>query len=106
MNHSKAWIFVVLLSFIGLILPKDLWHHCDNMHLNISQHDHKSTHFSKDTSCAVCDFHFFPAVENLWSAFTFSKISHPTFDLLLNDFSLSTVLYVFLRGPPKCLIEA
>ena len=106
MNHSKTWIFIVLLSFIGLILPKDLWHQCESMHLDESHQDHNSTHFSKDTSCKICDFHFFPSIENPFTQFAFTKISHPKLELLVNEFNLEIKLNTFLRGPPKCLIEA
>lgn len=106
MTSSKAWIYVVLVCFIGLIMPKEIWHHCDNMHSIVDDHDHKSTHFSKDTSCAVCDFHCYPAIENRVFEYAFTKMVHPNLEVHLDEFNLVVRSNLFLRGPPKCMIEA
>ena len=106
MTSSKAWIYVVLVCFIGLIIPKETWHDCDNMHQLVNNQDHKSTHFSKDTSCAVCDFHFFPAVENQLLQYAFTKMIHPNLEIVVDEFNLVVKKNISPRGPPECLIEA
>ena len=106
MTSSKAWIYVVLVCFIGLIMPKEIWHDCDNMHQIVNNQDHKTSHFSKDTSCAVCDFHFFPAVENEFLEYAFIKMFHPNLEIRVDEFSLVIKENISLRGPPKYLIEA
>jgi hypothetical protein len=106
MTNSKGWIYLILLSFVGLIIPKEIWHDCDGMHQIVTNQEHKSNHFSKDTSCAVCDFHFFPAVENEIFEYAFTKIIHPNLELLLDEFNLSVKENISLRGPPKWMIEA
>lgn len=107
MTSSKAWIYVVLVCFIGLIIPKEIWHDCDHVHqLVVHDHDHKLAEFSKDTSCVVCDFHFYAAVENQISEYSFSKMRHPNLELLVDEFNLVVKTNISLRGPPECLIEA
>ncbi|MDD2982378.1 MAG: hypothetical protein PHQ74_03230 [Crocinitomicaceae bacterium] len=106
MINSKRWIYVVLLSFIGLIIPKELWHDCEEMHQVFNHQDHQSAHFEKDTSCAICFFHFYPAVENEVSVYHFSKTIHPTFELLVDEFNIIAKENISLRGPPKWMIEA
>lgn len=106
MTNSKGWIYLILLSFVGLIMPKEIWHDCDGMHQIVNNQDHKSTHFSKDTSCAVCDFHFFPAVENQILAYAFTKTIHPSLELIVEEFNLVVKENISLRGPPECMFEA
>ncbi|ASS48785.1 MAG: hypothetical protein A3D31_06420 [Candidatus Fluviicola riflensis] len=66
---SKKWckliVYVVLVSFIALLMPKALWHDCNHQDHQLAKKEHlpgKSIDQGVE-KCAVCDLHI-PLLSN------------------------------------------
>lgn len=99
--HVIATFLLALLSLV--IVPKELWHHCD-----VNSHSHHSEEglsangtMENGDHCAICDFQLLPFVDAIevldfenpvvLESHSFKFLSHP------NNASRFTLLG---RGPP------
>ncbi|MES2554873.1 MAG: hypothetical protein V4604_01920 [Bacteroidota bacterium] len=67
---SKKWcksiVYVVLVSFIALLMPKALWHDCNHQDHQLAKKEHLPGKTSVDQAvekCAACDLHI-PLLSN------------------------------------------
>lgn len=105
---SKKWcksiVYVVLVSFIALLLPKALWHDCNHQDHQLAKKEHLPGKTSIDQEiekCVACDLHV-PLLSNpIQHASTADKAigSSEQFTVIL------AVTHAFpltesLRGPP------
>lgn len=101
MLKSKWWIFLLLTSFSLLLVPKGIWHDCEQQHQ--TKKSTKTEYSIEKEHCNVCDFQFYPSIIQSQPVFFFAKsntLSKPFIDYQL--------VYVYpkltsLRGPPTDL---
>lgn len=62
----KSIVYVVLVSFIALLMPKALWHDCNHQGHQLTKKEHLPGKTSVDQEiekCAACDLHI-PLLSN------------------------------------------
>lgn len=104
MQKANWWIFILLISFLLLLVPKNTWHDCDQQH------------FSKKTSgneykiekehCNICDFQFYPAIVQETIVFFCSKIKFQKKQAKDYQITFTSPILLSLRGPPFNLFES
>lgn len=99
MFKQKWWIFLVLASFLFLLAPKNIWHHCEQ-HNEVAHQNPKQKYF-QEGDCAICDFHFYPADINHFPVFRFQKASYFHLDAFAKDQCIVFINQLLLRGPPQ-----
>ena len=67
LSHIKPIVasFLLVLSML-VILPRDLWHHCDHhIHSDAQQHDSGDAHqqVNDEHHCLICDFQIQPYIQ-------------------------------------------
>ncbi len=101
MRKSKWWIFILLTSFILLLVPKSIWHDCEQKHflkkLNGTEYKVEKEH------CNICDFQFYPSIIQDEPIFFYAKNNFQT--KLVADYQIIFVSPILLspRGPPANL---
>jgi hypothetical protein len=105
---SKKWcksiVYVVLVSFIALLMPKALWHDCNHQDHQLSKKEHLPGKASVEQGvekCAACDLHIpllsNPIQQTSAANYAISSVElFPVFLAVTHAFPLTESL----RGPP------
>lgn len=105
---SKKWcksiVYVVLVSFIALLIPKALWHDCNHQDHQLTKKEHLPGKASVDQGiekCAVCDLHV-PLLSNpiQQTSATGSAIASAELSAISKDVTHAFPFTESLRGPP------
>ena len=98
MRLKTLW-FATLLCFSFLLLPKDVWHHCEAHHDKVNSSE-TSLHQS-DNDCDICDFKLFQlnhVVAKQSVCLTYFVKPSLT---LVDDQTNATRFSQFNKGPPN-----
>lgn len=98
MFKGKFWIFLVLTSFIFLLVPRNLWHDCEQSHA-VEHHHPKQKSFQKG-HCPVCDFELYTATVHRFETFWFGKATYQQFNFYAERQCIVPFRHLKLRGPP------
>ena len=101
MQKLNWWIFILLTSFLLLLLPKNIWHDCDQQHFYKKSN---GTEYSVEKEhCNICDFQFYPSIIQEKQAFFYSKGDFRT--KLVPEVQIIFVSPILFspRGPPSNL---
>jgi hypothetical protein len=102
MNMVKWFTYILILGFLVVLSPRNIWHDCDHEHEH-SISDLTESHFSEQ-DCFVCDFELSTAHQPLFFSITF-PIAH-FHELVVSDQALfveGEFLPFSHRGPPSRL---
>ncbi len=101
MQKSKWWIYILLASFLILLVPKNILHDCSSEHT--VKKSNRTEYSVAQEYCSICDFHFYPSVIQNKLVFFFIKIKILT--QLFTDYQIVFVYTDFIsqRGPPSDL---
>ncbi len=61
MQKSKWWIYILLASFLLLLVPKNILHDCGVNHS--VKKSNRTEYSSAQEHCTICDFQFYPSIE-------------------------------------------
>lgn len=102
MQKSKWWIFILLTSFTLLLVPRNIWHDCEQTHY--IKKSTKTEYSVEKEHCNICDFQFYPSILNGSNVIRFTKIKY--LKVLVSDYELSVTSskLTSLRGPPTDLL--
>lgn len=98
MFTSKKWIFLVLTSFLLLLVPRDLWHTC--IHTEPTEKSIKSQHQIDQGDCPICDFHAYTQALPPSFSIVFYKACIYFYQLPSPINVHVEKAHSFLRGPP------
>lgn len=105
---SKKWcrsiVYVVLLSFMALLMPKALWHDCTHQDHQLAKKEHlpgKTNVDQEAEKCAACDLHI-PLLSNpvQQSSTTGTSLTSPEPVAVTTAVTYAFPLTESLRGPP------
>ncbi len=101
MQKSKWWIFLLLTSFTLLLVPRNIWHDCEQIHSK--KNSSKTEYNIEKEHCNICDFQFYPSILNEHKVIWYSKIKY--LKVSISKYELASTLKKLsaTRGPPTDL---